>query len=205
MLRTQRISIFTRRKMVETTTYNQTAIPSEDDFDTLLLMLHHEIVSESVSDVYSGHSRCEKVATIDGVSYYNDSLSSSIPNALEALQFIPEKRIVWIMNESDAISKLHKLSKVIQEKVMGIIVIGDYNSQTMLKLMDYSTIILGANSTTEAVELSQFFTNTTEAIIFSPSSPIFTKAEKNQDQGSLFKKAVKTLEILKEKERMAAA
>ena len=88
---------------------------------------------------------------------------------------------------------------------MGIIVIGDYNSQTMLKLMDYSTIILGANSTTEAVELSQFFANTTQAIIFSPASPIYTKAEKNQDQGSLFKKAVKTLEILKEKERMAAA
>ncbi|MBX7181117.1 MAG: hypothetical protein K1X82_03305 [Bacteroidia bacterium] len=205
MLRSQRISIFTRRKMIGTSQHTDLIAPPDDDFDTLLLMLHQEIVSESVSDIYSGHSRCEKVAQIEGVTYYNDSLSACLTDALEALQFIPEKKVVWVMNESDDINKLHKLSKIIHEKVVGIIVVGDRNSQTMLKLMDYSTIILSANSTTEAVELSKFFGNTNNAVIFSPASPIYPKLEKNQDQGALFKKAVKTLEILRDKERMAAA
>lgn len=205
MLRSQSFFIFTRRKMIGTTEDTKLLAQPEDDFDTMLLMLHQEIVSESVSDIYSGHSRCEKVALIEGVNYYNDSLSESLNDALEALQFIPEKKVVWIMNESDNINKLHKLSKIIHDKVVGIIVVGDRNSQTMLKLMDYSTIILSANSTTEAVELSKFFGNTNNAVIFSPASPIFPKLEKNQDQGSLFKKAVKTLEILRDKERMAAA
>ncbi len=173
------------------------------DFDALLMQLHNQIVSESISDVYSGHSRCEKLATVNGVTYYNDSLSTSIKDALDALKFISEKKVVWIMNESDDINGLHKLSKTITEKIVSIICIGDHTSQTMLKLLDYSKIVLGASTTIEAVELSHFFISQANAVIFSPGSPIFPKLELHQDQGHLFKKAVKTIELNREKKAAA--
>jgi len=177
-----------------------TLVASEDDFDALLSALHLEIITESISDIYSGHSRCEKISTIENVTYYNDSLSLSIKSTEEALQFIREKRILWIMNESDKISGLHQLGKLIQEKIIGIIVIGDDTCQTMLKLLDYSGIIVSARSIAEAIDLSSFFTSNADAVIYSPSSPLSNKTEGNEDQGAIFKKAVKTLEISKRKD-----
>jgi len=167
----------------------------EDDFEVMLMQLHHQIVAESISDVYSGHSRCEKLVKVNGVNYYNDSLSKSISDVVDALKFIPNKNIIWIMNESDDIDGLHKLGSLIESKVVGIICIGDHNNQTMLKLLNYAPTVLSAASTTEAVELSLFFNANIDAVIFSPGSPIYAKKEKNQDQGHLFKKAVKTIEL----------
>ena len=175
-------------------------VSSEDDFDALLNALHLEIITESISDIYTGHSRCEKISTIENVTYYNDSLSLSIKNTEEALKFVREKRILWIMNESDKISGLHQLGQLIQEKIIGIIVIGDDTCQTMLKLLDYCGFIVSARSIAEAIDLSSFFTANIDAIIYSPSSSLSNKAERNEDQGAIFKKAVKTLEISKRKD-----
>jgi UDP-N-acetylmuramoylalanine--D-glutamate ligase len=170
---------------------------SENEFDELLMQLHNQIVSESISDVYSGHSRCEKLSNVDCVTYFNDSLAQTIESAIDGLNFIVGKKIIWIMNESDDIEGLHQFGKVIAEKIIGIICVGDHNSQTMLKLMDYAPIVLSATNTTEAAEMSLFFNPLPDTVIFCPGSPICPKQERHQDQGHLFKKAVKTIELNK--------
>lgn len=167
---------------------------SKFDFEEAIAHLHKQIVAESVTDVYSGHTRCEKISVISGVVYYNDSLSVNLSDAAEGLKFIPESKVIWIMNESDEVEGLFKLNKIISEKIIGIIVIGDHNNRTMIKLLDYTGIVISAASTTEAAELSLFFKSAAKAVIFCPASTICPKLERNQDQGHLFKKAVKTME-----------
>lgn len=153
-----------------------------------------------VLKTFSGlEHRLEKVEEIDGVTYYDDSFSTTPETAIAAIEAFEQPKIL-ILGGSHKGSDFTELGKVIRESdsIKAIIGIGDewerMKSEVGSEKLEGNLLLIeGAENMGQVVLAAAKVAKKGDVVLLSPGCASFGMFKNYKDRGEQFKKAVKAL------------
>ena len=134
----------------------------------------------------------EKVATVRGIEFVNDSKATNVNSTWYALESM-EKPITLILGGIDKGNDYDLIKDIIREKVKVIICLGVDNKKIHEAFADIVPRILDATSADDAVAKAYVFSNKGDVVLLSPACASFDLFKNYEDRGNQFKHAVKSL------------
>ena len=157
-----------------------------------ILDLRKELIRESLSDFQNVEHRLERVATIHGIEFINDSKATNVNSTWYALESI-SKPTVWIVGGVDKGNDYSQLLDLVRDKVKAIICLGKENGKIIDAFKGEIQIIEEARSAEEAVKKAYEIGRKGDTVLLSPACASFDLFENYEDRGHQFKKAVRSL------------
>mgnify|MGYP001165472881 CR=1 FL=1 len=157
-----------------------------------VLDLRKELIRESLSDFQNVEHRLEKVASIHGIEFINDSKATNVNSTWYALESMA-KPTIWIVGGVDKGNDYGELAELVKDKVKAIICLGTDNAKIIDAFKDDIQIIEEAHSAKEAVTKAYEIGAKGDAVLLSPACASFDLFENYEDRGHQFKSAVRAL------------
>jgi UDP-N-acetylmuramoylalanine--D-glutamate ligase len=157
-----------------------------------ILDLRKEIIRESLSDFQNVEHRLEKVASVHGIEFINDSKATNVNSTWYALESMA-KPTIWILGGVDKGNDYGELLELVKDKVKAIICLGTDNKKIVDAFKDTVELIEEANSAEEAVNKAYEIGQKGDAVLLSPACASFDLFENYEDRGHQFKRAVRAL------------
>jgi UDP-N-acetylmuramoylalanine--D-glutamate ligase len=155
---------------------------------------------ESIKKFKGLEHRLEKVLTLKGIDFYNDSKATNVDATLKSIQSF-DRKIILVMGGRDKGGDFKKLRKVIKEKVKKIILIGEAMEKikgALNSIVEFSD----SSSLKEAVDIGFSEARSGEVVLLAPACTSFDMFENFEERGKIFKKEVFDLEKRLRKERL---
>ena len=149
-------------------------------------------IKESIKGFKGLEHRLEKVLTIKGVDFYNDSKATNVDAALKSIQSFNQK-IILILGGRDKGGDFHKLEKAVQEKVKKIILIGEAKEK-IARALNNTVLLESVSSLREAVRFGYSEASPGEVILLAPACTSFDMFHNFEERGRVFKQEVFALE-----------
>lgn len=156
------------------------------------LSIRKELIRESLADFENVEHRLEKVATIQGVEFINDSKATNVNSAWYALESM-DKPVIWIAGGVDKGNDYSMLNPMVREKVRIIVCLGVDNRKIHEAFQRDVEMIVNTSSAKEAVHVAHKLARRDEVVLLSPACASFDLFENYEDRGRQFKKAVREL------------
>lgn len=140
--------------------------------------------------------RLELVATIDGVSWYNDSIATTPISAIAALDAFSRPKII-IAGGYDKNLNFEMLGQKIAQKAKAVVLIGQTAEKIKLaveKARKSDVHIETVPSLADAVDSAAGFALPGDIVILSPACASYDMFENYQQRGRVFRRLVKALE-----------
>ena len=157
-----------------------------------ILEVRDEVLRESLSDFQNVEHRLERVATVDGVEYINDSKATNVNSAWYALESM-EKPVIWVMGGTDKGNDYTLLRDLVKQKVKAIVCLGTDNSKIHKAFGGVVKVVMDAGSAQQAVRSSHDLAEVGDVVLLSPACASFDLFENYEDRGRQFKAAVRSL------------
>ncbi|MDL2280428.1 UDP-N-acetylmuramoyl-L-alanine--D-glutamate ligase [Selenomonadales bacterium OttesenSCG-928-I06] len=137
--------------------------------------------------------RIEPTATINGVSYFNDSKATNPESTIKALESFP-KNIILIAGGKDKNTDLDEFLNLVKERVDELILLGEakerfYNEATKHNIKNIHQV----TTFKEAVELAHKLAKEPQVVLLSPACASFDMFDNYEQRGEEFKKLVRSL------------
>ena len=139
--------------------------------------------------------RLEPVATVGGVTYYNDSFGTTPETASVAVQAFAQPKVL-ILGGSDKGADYASLAQVVASATMRkVLVIGDQAARitTALTTAGFTDIIPGGDSMPAIVETARSVSEPGDVVLLSPACASFGMFKDYKDRGNQFTAAVQSL------------
>ena len=157
-----------------------------------LLDISDDTLRQSLTDFQGVPHRLEKVATVRGVLYVNDSKATNVNSCWYALQSMKSK-VVLILGGTDKGNDYREIEQLVKEKVRVLIFLGKDNS-ALHKFFDGKVpLIFDADKMSEAVEIAYNVAEKGEVVLLSPCCASFDLFKNYEDRGDQFKNNVREL------------
>ncbi len=143
--------------------------------------------------------RIEFVREIDGVSWYNDSSSSSPTRTIAGIQAFDKEKIVLIAGGYDKNLDYTAIAKPILDKVTTLVLMGQTAGKIFeavkaeMEVQNKKIPIYTANDLDQAISLAKKYAKNGEVVLFSPASASFDMFKNAVERGELFKEKVNKL------------
>ncbi|NLZ95155.1 MAG: UDP-N-acetylmuramoyl-L-alanine--D-glutamate ligase [Bacteroidales bacterium] len=157
-----------------------------------LLDISDETLRQSLSDFQGVPHRLEKVATVRGVLYVNDSKATNVNSCWYALQSMKSK-VVLILGGSDKGNDYKEIEQLVKEKVRALIFLGKDNKALHEFFDDKVPLIFDTDSMPEAVGIAYDVAEKGDVVLLSPSCASFDLFNNYEDRGDQFKECVRKL------------
>jgi UDP-N-acetylmuramoylalanine--D-glutamate ligase len=157
-----------------------------------MVEIRKDKIREAITTFESLEHRLEKVATIRGIEFINDSKATNINSTWYALESM-EKPTILIMGGVDKGNDYNVLLDLVQEKVKAIICLGKDNRKIHEAFGKTVKLIVNTSSAPEAVHAAWHFADKGDVVLLSPACASFDLFKNYEDRGAQFKKAVKDL------------
>ncbi len=157
-----------------------------------ILDLRKELIRESLTDFQNVEHRLERVATIHGIEFINDSKATNVNSTWYALESL-NKPVIWIVGGVDKGNDYSELLSLVEEKVKAIVCLGKDNSKIIEAFKGVVPILEESNSAQDAVRKSYEIGKNGEVVLLSPACASFDLFENYEDRGHQFKQAVRAL------------
>ncbi|HEX8517795.1 MAG TPA: hypothetical protein VF868_16475 [Bacteroidia bacterium] len=134
----------------------------------------------------------EFVDAVNGIAYINDSGSvrlSATRNSIEAI----ETSVVLVTGGDDHGNDYSLLRKVIKEKVVGVIYLGNSSDLFLKHFSSQEMFFAKAENINEAVMIADAFSRSGDVVLFSPACSGCSGSDNYKVRGNRFKAAVKNL------------
>jgi UDP-N-acetylmuramoylalanine--D-glutamate ligase len=154
--------------------------------------IRKEKIRDAVASFESLEHRMEKVATVRGVEFINDSKATNVNSAWFALESM-EKPVILILGGVDKGNDYELIKDMVAEKVKAIVCMGLDNSKIHEAFSDVVEKIVDATSAEEAVKQAYSLSIKGDLVLLSPACASFDLFKNYEDRGEQFKKAVKEL------------
>ncbi len=151
--------------------------------------IRNEFIRESLKSFEGVAHRLEKVRTLDGVTYYNDSKATNINAVWYALDSF-NVPLTLILGGRDKGNDYNELDSQIKEKVHTIIAIGEAKEAIKKQLGSVVPHMVEAGDMKEAVKLAKKTAKRGEVVLLSPACASFDMFNNYEHRGDQFKKAV---------------
>lgn len=136
--------------------------------------------------------RCEWVADIDGVTWYNDSKGTNVGATVAALNGLPQKNVVLIAGGQGKGADFTLLKDVVSKRAKVVVLIGE-DAPLIEKVIADSVEIIHADSLKQAVEIASEKSAAGDAVLFSPACASFDMFANYVDRGDQFVEMVEGL------------
>ncbi len=156
------------------------------------LDIRKEVIRESLTDFESVEHRLEKVSTIHGIEFVNDSKATNVNSTWYALESF-NKPVILIMGGVDKGNDYSILEDLVKEKVKAIVCLGKDNKKILKTFKNMVPQITETSSAEEAVQTAYRLGKKGDVVLLSPACASFDLFENYEDRGRQFKKAVKNL------------
>lgn len=157
-----------------------------------ILDIRKEIIRDCMSDFQNVEHRLERVTTVSGVEYINDSKATNVNSTWYALESMNEPT-VWIVGGVDKGNDYTQLYDLVKEKAKCIIALGTDNAKILDAFSGLNKDIYEASSMIEAVALAYRVAVKGDNVLLSPACASFDLFESYEDRGNQFKEAVRSL------------
>ena len=157
-----------------------------------------DVAIKAIKEFKSVEHRLELVEEIDGVKWYNDSVSSSPTRTIAGLNSYDEE-IVLIAGGYDKNLDYTPIAKPIVEKVKTLILLGQTSGKIFeavkkeLENQNKTMDIYMCSSLSETVDLAKKVAKPGQVVLFSPASASFDLFKDFADRGEKFKEEVKKI------------
>ena len=136
--------------------------------------------------------RIEKVATVNGVLYINDSKATNVDSAWYALECMNQP-VIWIAGGVDKGNDYTSLTPFVQEKVKALIVLGLDKEKLTNCFEKVVPKMHHALSMKSAIEIAAKVSSSGDCVLLSPCCASFDLFKNYEDRGAQFKENVKNL------------
>jgi UDP-N-acetylmuramoylalanine--D-glutamate ligase len=157
-----------------------------------VLDLRNEVIRESLSDFQNVEHRLERVATVNGIEFINDSKATNVNSTWYALETM-EKPVIWIVGGTDKGNDYSALRELVKQKVKAIVCLGKDNSKIHKAFGDLVATIVETDNASAAVQQAYDLGEVGDVVLLSPACASFDLFENYEDRGRKFKAAVRAL------------
>jgi len=161
-----------------------------------LLRISEKIVKKIIYNFKGLEHRLEKVTTINGIEFYNDSKATNVDATLKSLQSFDEN-IILILGGRDKHGDFTKLREEVNKRVKKLIIIGEAKEKIRAAL-EGSVPMQYAKSLGEAVRIGFNWAEKGDVVLLAPACASFDMFDNFEHRGRVFKE-----EIFKLKEELS--
>ena len=151
-----------------------------------------EIIRKSLGDFPGVEHRLEKVATIKGVHYVNDSKATNVDACWYALESMKTK-VILIIGGKDKGNDYTAIEELVRKKCSGIVYLGADNSKLHGFFDRLGIPVRDTHSMKECVNACYEMAKTGETVLLSPCCASFDLFKNMEDRGEQFKSLVRAL------------
>jgi UDP-N-acetylmuramoylalanine--D-glutamate ligase len=159
---------------------------------TRLAGVNDEELKLSLSNFEGVEHRLEKVATIGGVTYVNDSKATNVDACWYALESMTSPTIL-IIGGKDKGNDYEPIKKLVKEKCVGLVFLGIDNSKLHKNFDDLEIDIVDTNNMNDCVQACKKLARPGYSVLLSPCCASFDLFKNMEDRGEQFKKLVRNL------------
>ncbi len=147
-------------------------------------------MKETIKAFQSLEHRLEEVATLENVTFYNDSKATNVGATLKSLESF-DRKIILILGGRDKGGNFELLNKAVEEQVKKILLIGEATEKIAraLKKKD-GTPMESVSSLREAVELGFEAAAPGDIVLLAPACTSFDMFKNFEERGRVFKREV---------------
>jgi len=150
-----------------------------------------EDIQEGLKSFKNSPHRLEVVATIDGITYINDSKATNVDSVYYALLAV-RNPIILIIGGVDKGNDYGQIIELVKEKVKGIVCLGIDNEKIKATFSEIVKEITEAESMEMAIEKSRKMAIVGDQILLSPACASFDLFKNYVDRGEQFSKLVRS-------------
>lgn len=165
-----------------------------------LLKIKNQVIKSAISSFYGLEHRIEFVKKIDGISFYNDSKSTTVKSTKTALQYFKDNKVLLILGGSDKNCNFNELFPM-PKCVKKIFAIGEVKDKLLLiaKQNNFNDIEAFDNfSLMTSASFSVSKSENLDVVLLSPATASFDMFKNFEQRGEVFKNLVEGIESEKE-------
>ena len=151
-----------------------------------------EVIRQSLSDFPGVEHRLEKVATVRGVNYVNDSKATNVDACWYALDSMKTK-VVLIVGGKDKGNDYTPIKPLIREKCSAIVYLGADNQKLHDNFDELGIPVRDTHSMKDCVEACYELAQPGETVLLSPCCASFDLFKNMEDRGEQFRELVRNL------------
>lgn len=159
---------------------------------TSVLGIRKDKIRDAVASFESLEHRMEKVATVRGIEFINDSKATNVNSTWYALESM-DKPVTLILGGVDKGNDYSLIAEMVAEKVKTIVCMGIDNKKIHEAFDDVVGNVVDAGSAEEAVRKSYELSSKGDVVLLSPACASFDLFKNYEDRGHQFKNAVMSL------------
>lgn len=152
--------------------------------------IRKETIRKALKSFKGVEHRLEKVATIDGVEYINDSKATNVNSCWYALQSM-KRMCILILGGKDKGNDYSEIAELVREKCCGLIFLGADNSKLHAFFDSFGLPTADVHSMKDCVEAAHRMAQSGESVLLSPCCASFDLFKSYEDRGEQFKMEVK--------------
>lgn len=137
------------------------------------------------------HHRFEQIATINGVTFIDDSKATNVGSVEKALSGFREK-VVIILGGKDKGGDFSHMASQYKNKIKKAVIIGEATQRIMTEISDYVDNVT-ASDMEEAVSLAYAAAVPGDIVLLSPGCSSFDMYESYAHRGEIFQQCVKAI------------
>lgn len=189
-LNNERMSIFFKELALQGrhNTYNSMAASVAAN----LAGIRKESIRQSLGSFKGVEHRLEKVLSIRGIEFINDSKATNVNSTWYALECM-DRPVIWIAGGVDKGNDYASLLPLAGEKVKVLICMGTDNKKLVDSFSGVVPLVLECQSMAEAVDLAYKNGLKGDAVLLSPACASFDLFQNYEDRGRQFKECVRNL------------
>jgi UDP-N-acetylmuramoylalanine--D-glutamate ligase len=154
--------------------------------------IRKEKIRDAVASFESLEHRMEKVASVRGIDFINDSKATNVNSTWFALESM-EKPVTLILGGVDKGNDYELIKDMVAEKVKAIVCMGVDNSKIHAAFDGVVGKIIDTATAEDAVKRAYEVSQKGDVVLLSPACASFDLFKNYEDRGQQFKKAVKEL------------
>jgi UDP-N-acetylmuramoylalanine--D-glutamate ligase len=158
---------------------------------TMLAGCTPQQVRQGVSEFRAVEHRLEQVATINGVTFYNDSKATNVDATVKALESFPGN-IHVILGGKDKGSDYTALNPLLRERVKRVYLIGTASDKIASQVQS-ATALVRSGILERAVRQAFDAAKPGDVVLLAPACASFDQFENYEHRGRVFKELVRSL------------
>jgi UDP-N-acetylmuramoylalanine--D-glutamate ligase len=149
-------------------------------------------ISQSIKSFEGLEHRLEKVSSINGIDFFNDSKATNVDATVKSVTSF-KRKIILILGGRDKGGDFNKLKKALKKHVRRAILIGEAKA-VIAQSLENSIPLDMASSISEAVQDGYKAAEPGDVVLLAPACTSFDMFQNFEERGDTFKKEVRKLE-----------
>ena len=151
-----------------------------------------DVIKQSLSDFPGVEHRLEKVATVRGVHYVNDSNATNVDACWYALESMKTK-VILIIGGKDKGNDYNAISDLVKRKCAGLVYLGADNTKLHNFFDGFGIPVRDTHSMKDCVAACYEMAQPGDTVLLSPCCASFDLFKNMEDRGEQFKTLVRAL------------